>query len=947
MKKLILLFVLLLLLCTLFSFGTFAEDASATNEVTLSISDETNAEAGTYTWADALAYVKANASGKKYKLALAKDITVDAQVTINTPVDLTVDLCGNTLTSSVDTLKFASGSKGSVLSYVTSAAGGTLNNGSKSPILISTSNTPFTFNFGSDDTKPLTVNSNMLVTTSSAFKGNKVANINIFEGTYTLRNGIYQVYVTAESPTGAIYKVTAKDATLGFNSRLIYNHNASTYGTVDNAGGYMHLTNCKIVSNTNGTVTMGNNNVTPYKGEIVMTGCRLESFVFDAKTAEAKSITFGEGCTLINSPTILDETTYAFSQENTKCADGCVIVNADDGIVRIMKESDAARVEFVTPVKTETTYWQVGSTPKYTGNIQMTIGENDYRFTFPTIVPATLEGARYEGKVAGGPSFHANLTLHSSIDFNVYVPYASEIVKINGKLVSEYEALQIGDITYAKVSIQNLAPKDAYKTQTITLTVASDDTTIDVERYVSLLSYAKSLLANTTYINESSLVIALLGYIKATSHYFGTATEASDAALDALIENRAIYEWDAEDKEIFTIPENLTKIKGVSLNLDEIPGFVVCVAKGVERVSVGGTSYTVNPENITTINGEEVCYVVTQKNAFGMLDAFDIIADGEMVHFNLDTYIDYMNNPSYAGALYGYAAAAKAYLENPKQEHMLNGKKIIFIGNSYIYWGKTVLESSAKTQAERQNDQGYFYQLCKKMGANVEVTNWTFGGHGIGSIFADECTHCSYDHKTYLQDRYYDYVVVSPGAEANFDQKMATVMDFFREANPNVKFIVMGTACAYGYNSTYSTEYIYQKDLLAGFEDQGILIADWGGLMDGILRKEYTVPNATQEYSINSFIVKDGKHGTMLTGYIQSMLIYSLLTGESATTLPYSFCMDTSIRAEFDADKFISKNTTETYGTNFVEIFNSKADMNGLAQLVDWVLKNKPYRNNQ
>ena len=276
----------------------------------------------------------------------------------------------------------------------------------------------------------------------------------------------------------------------------------------------------------------------------------------------------------------------------------------------------------------------------------------------------------------------------------------------------------------------------------------------------------------------------------------------------------------------------------------------------------------------------------------------------------------------------------------------LNGKKIIFIGNSYIYWGKTVLESSAKTQAERQNDQGYFYQLCKKMGAEVEVTNWTFGGHGVGSIFSDNCKHCSYDHKTYLTDRYYDYVVISPGAESNFDTTVIEVMNLFKEANPNVKFIVMGTACAYGYNSTNSTDYCYQKDLLAGFEDQGILIADWGGLMDGILRGEYTVPNATQDYSINSFIVKDGKHGTMLTGYIQSMLIYSLLTGDSATTLPYDFCLDSSIRAEFDADRFISKNTTETYGTNFVEIFNSEADMNGLQQLVDWVLKNKPYRNN-
>ena len=277
--------------------------------------------------------------------------------------------------------------------------------------------------------------------------------------------------------------------------------------------------------------------------------------------------------------------------------------------------------------------------------------------------------------------------------------------------------------------------------------------------------------------------------------------------------------------------------------------------------------------------------------------------------------------------------------------HMLNGKKIIFIGNSYIFWGKTVLQSAARTQEERQNDQGYFYQLCKKMGAEVEVTNWTFSGHGVWRIFSDLCSKCSYDHNSYLKDRYYDYVVVSPGAEADFDKTMPVVMDFFKEANPDVKFILMGTACAYGYNSSYGDAYCYQKDLFADFEDQGILIADWGGLMDGIVKGEYTVPNATQTYSVNSFIVKDGKHGTMLTGYLQSMLVYCLITGESATSLPYDFCMDTSVREEFDANAFLNRNTSSTYKTNFVEILNSEADMNGIQQLVDWALENKPYRN--
>lgn len=42
----------------------------------------------------------------------------------------------------------------------------------------------------------------------------------------------------------------------------------------------------------------------------------------------------------------------------------------------------------------------------------------------------------------------------------------------------------------------------------------------------------------------------------------------------------------------------------------------------------------------------------------------------------------------------------------------LQGKKIIFIGNSYTFWGQTVLNkgTGVLSQAEHSNDQGYFRQ---------------------------------------------------------------------------------------------------------------------------------------------------------------------------------------------------------------------------------------------
>ena len=139
---------------------------------------------------------------------------------------------------------------------------------------------------------------------------------------------------------------------------------------------------------------------------------------------------------------------------------------------------------------------------------------------------------------------------------------------------------------------------------------------------------------------------------------------------------------------------------------------------------------------------------------------------------------------------------------NKKEEksHMLDGKKIIFVGNSFTYYGKTVLEKtqSVLTQSARSNDKGYFYQLCKANGADVSVTNWTFGGHNLYHLF-EECTAnrgCDgVDHASYLTDRSFDYVVFQEGStdisEEVFAENCERVMSLFREANPNVKFVFL------------------------------------------------------------------------------------------------------------------------------------------------------------
>lgn len=276
-------------------------------------------------------------------------------------------------------------------------------------------------------------------------------------------------------------------------------------------------------------------------------------------------------------------------------------------------------------------------------------------------------------------------------------------------------------------------------------------------------------------------------------------------------------------------------------------------------------------------------------------------------------------------------------------KHILNGKKILFIGNSFTYYGKTVLEKkqSILTQDARSNDTGYFYQLCKSKGAEVSVTNWTFGGHSLSDIF-EVCAAnrgCNgVKHLDYLSDKYFDYVIFQPGSgsEISVDElqkRCDLVMDVFCAANPNVQFIFHIPRRA------YENDYAWLSNV-SFLKEKGVRIVEWGKLIDDIIAGKTAVPNATQTYDQNSFIVcksaTDGYHPNVLTGYITTLMLYCAITGESAVGQDYCFCGDTSVNIKFDFADFIK--TYYTYGnvtTNFVDIFSSPTDMLGIQQLID------------
>ena len=303
--------------------------------------------------------------------------------------------------------------------------------------------------------------------------------------------------------------------------------------------------------------------------------------------------------------------------------------------------------------------------------------------------------------------------------------------------------------------------------------------------------------------------------------------------------------------------------------------------------------------------------------------------------------------------------------EEEKELVSLDGKKIIFIGNSYTYYGQTVIrDTTSLTQAKRSNNKGYFYQLCKANGAEVNVTNWTFDGHNIRWLFNGSCGATNKDcvgedHASYLTDKYFDYVVLQPGKEDVLDDATLTeleaVLNFFKTANPNVKFVLLVPYHCYG---TIGSSLITTKNYLNRLKThagEGMIVSDWGGLVMDILNKKVTVPGSTISYTKNTFVIaksaKDGYHPNLLSGYITTLMTYCAITGDKAQGQTYAFCNDESLSPKagsylFSFTNFISEYYKPDYGTtNFDQVFASKTDMSGIQGLIDAHLSAKAYMN--
>lgn len=272
----------------------------------------------------------------------------------------------------------------------------------------------------------------------------------------------------------------------------------------------------------------------------------------------------------------------------------------------------------------------------------------------------------------------------------------------------------------------------------------------------------------------------------------------------------------------------------------------------------------------------------------------------------------------------------------------IDGTKIMFIGNSFIYYGNCV--NYALDDADRHVlDEGYFYQICKANGDNVEVYNYTWMAKDLDWIYENQLTKEDAD---FLAE--FDYVFISEAGSNNAG--IVTILNKITALFPET------TEFAYLIHSHHHSS--NHNNIFNAVEnnlpEMGFQIVDWGGLVYDVWTGATSVPGAELNYSKLTFIKdnttlssnpsdayvgadrpSDSFHENPLAGYITAQMAYCVITNKSAIGQDYSFCGDSSIHKFFDFEEFIRSHYDSAHGTNFPAVFESEADMRGIQELID------------
>ncbi len=247
----------------------------------------------------------------------------------------------------------------------------------------------------------------------------------------------------------------------------------------------------------------------------------------------------------------------------------------------------------------------------------------------------------------------------------------------------------------------------------------------------------------------------------------------------------------------------------------------------------------------------------------------------------------------------------------------LDGSRVMFVGNSFLYYGYCTTTKNKIVLG----DKGYFYQVGKEMGDEIDVTSVTYGGKGFKSLY-DILVDNYPNHyaKGGTLDHFYeqDYVILQQeGSNASSTLEYAEkIMSLFP---PKTKFAFF----IHHHNAQKNhTNVLNAAKKLR--DEKGVVYIPTGHLIYDVWTGKTKVPGATLNYNKNSFVVdhSDSHHPNYLNGYLTALTCYYALSGKSITDCPHDFVRTTK--------EYYTKGTS-----NYDKILASDEDMLGLKELVE------------
>jgi hypothetical protein len=280
----------------------------------------------------------------------------------------------------------------------------------------------------------------------------------------------------------------------------------------------------------------------------------------------------------------------------------------------------------------------------------------------------------------------------------------------------------------------------------------------------------------------------------------------------------------------------------------------------------------------------------------------------------------------------------------------LDGKTVVFIGNSFVYYGGCVTNLD-----QRQDDPGMFKQLCIANGENTVVYDCTYGAHNLSDFTAKGCKNGKHNGSPTtpyngcpgagtdliggIDLEKVDYVFISEAGSnnSNFLTDCRAIMARF--PNPETKFIYV--AHSYTYFNNHNNIINGMKKLR---EENGVILVEWGKLVDDLINGRVAVENSAVSYKKTTFIVNklDSHHPNMLSGYITALMCYCAITGRDPVGQAYEFALTTPSGTgtgdppgcPADIDEFISRYYTAARATNCKQVMTSPTEMAGIQKLM-------------